>query len=73
MTGIHEHVDSIPGLTGELPYAAGVPPKVNNNNKKKKKLGVPVMMPWKRIRLGNMRFWVRSLGLAQWVGDLVLP
>ena len=35
--------------------------------------GVPVMAQWKQIRLGTMRWQVRSLGLTQCVKDPALP
>ena len=31
-------------------------------------LGVPVVVQWKRIRLGTMRFWVRSLASLSGLG-----
>ena len=46
-------------LAWELPYTTGILKiKIFLKNNK---IGVPVMMQWKRIRLGTMKLWVRSL------------
>ena len=45
-------------LAWEPPYAAGMALKRQKDKKKKK---VPVMVQWKQIRLGNMRFLVQPL------------
>ena len=56
-------LSSIGPLAWEPPYAMGCGPKKTRKKKKDKYFVVPVMAQQKRIQLGTMRLWVRSLAL----------
>ena len=57
-------------LAWETPYAMGVAQEMAKTQKKKKKIGVPIVVQWKRIQQGTVRLKVQSLvllsGLRIW-------